>query len=201
MQKSGHLRPSCTSFVFLSGIFFASPFGNSHQQTNHRAQRHLVKKTDPKMMLSSAFRSVASATSSILKRSATATTTSRFASTLVVSDPLLEDGSTPACTQSAVTAAGQLGQSVDLLVVSSKPPSKVPDGVTKIYYVSCGDRLAETVASSIQAVATSKDCNIVLGSSSKFGNTVIPRAAALLESSPITDILEIHDASTYHQEN
>jgi electron transfer flavoprotein alpha subunit len=147
------------------------------------------------MMLSSSFRSVAGATSSILKRSATAAT-SRLASTLVVSDPLLDDGSTPACTQSAVTAAGQLGQSVDLLVVSSKPPSKVPEGVTKIYHVSCGDRLAETVASSIQAVATSKDCNIVLGCSSKFGNTVIPRAAALLESSPITDILEIHDAST-----
>ena len=70
----------------------------------------------------------------------------RFASTLVISDPLTDNGETPAPTQAAVTAASKFGQAVDLLVVSSTKPSKVPDGVTNVYHVECGDRLAETIA-------------------------------------------------------
>ena len=119
------------------------------------------------------------------------------ASTLVICDPLTDAGETPAPTQSAVTAANQLGQNVDLLVVSSTTPTKVPEGVTNVYHVNCDDRLAETVATSAQTVATSKDCNIVVGTSSKFGSTVVPRAAALLDCSPITDILEIHDSGKF----
>jgi hypothetical protein len=122
---------------------------------------------------------------------------SRWASTLVVSEPLTESGATPPGTQSSVTAAAQLGQDVDLLVVGDQAPSQVPAGVSNVYHVAIGDRLAESVAAAIQAVATSKDCSIVLGTSSKFGSTVIPRAAALLDASPITDILEILDPSEY----
>ena len=144
-------------------------------------------------MLSSSLRNPA------VRRWATTTTTSssRWASTLVISDPLNEAGETPPGTQSAVTAAGKFGQAVALLVVGESPPNKIPEGVTSVYYVGIGDKLSETVASSIQAVAMSKDCNIVVGTASKFGSTVIPRAAALLESSPITDILEIQDANTF----
>ena len=144
-------------------------------------------------MLSSSLRNPA------VRRWATTTTTSssRWASTLVISDPLNEAGETPPGTQSAVTAAGKFGQAVALLVVGASPPNKIPEGVTSVYYVGIGDKLSETVASSIQAVAMSKDCNIIVGTASKFGSTVIPRAAALLESSPITDILEIQDADTF----
>ena len=111
----------------------------------------------------------------------------------MVSDPLNEVGETPPGTQAAVTAASKLGQTVDLLVVSDKPPTKIPQGVSKVYHVGIGDRLAESVALSVKSVATSKDCNLVVGTASKFGSTVIPRAAALLDCSPITDILEIQD--------
>ena len=94
-----------------------------------------------------------------------------------------------------MTAAQQLGQPVDLLVVGSDAPQQVPDGLGRVFHVPIGDRLAETVASAIQSVATSNDCNVVVGTSTKFGSTVIPRAAALLDASPITDILEIQDSS------
>ena len=70
----------------------------------------------------------------------------RFASTLVISDPLTDNGETPAPTQAAVTAASKFGQAVDLLVVSETKPSKVPESVTNVYHVECGDRLAETIA-------------------------------------------------------
>ena len=56
------------------------------------------------------------------------------------------------------------------------------------------DKLSETVASAA-AEAAGDDCNIVMGTASKFGSTVVPRAAALLDVSPVTDILEIEDES------
>jgi electron transfer flavoprotein alpha subunit len=146
------------------------------------------------MMLSS----LRNSTLGVSRRWAASTTTSsRFASTLVVSDPLTPAGETPPATQSAVTAASKFGQPVDLLVVSSTVPTKIPQGVQKLYHVPIGDRLAESVASSIQAVVRDKGCNIVVGIASKFGSTIIPRAAALLDVSPITDVLEIQDAGTY----
>jgi len=135
---------------------------------------------------------------SSLKRHASARATARFASTLVVSEPLTDAAETPAGTRSAVTAAAKLGQDpVHLLVVSESAPSKVPAGVSKVYHVPIGDRLAETVASAIQTVVPISDASVVLGTASKFGSTVIPRAAALLNVSPITDIMEIHDADTF----
>jgi hypothetical protein len=120
-----------------------------------------------------------------------------WASTLVVSEPLLEDGSTPPATLSTATAARQLdnGSAIDLLVVGETPPTKIPDGINKVYHVPLSHRLSETVANAIEAIVKTKDCNVVVGASSKFGNTVIPRAAALLDVSPVTDILEIQSPS------
>ena len=124
-------------------------------------------------------------------------TTNRMASTLVISEPLNDDGSTPAGTQSTVTAATQLGDNdIHLLVVGDSAPTKVPQGVSKVVHVPIGDKLSETVASAVLEAA-SDDCNLVVGTASKFGSTVVPRAAALLDVSPVTDILEIEDESEY----
>jgi electron transfer flavoprotein alpha subunit len=102
------------------------------------------------------------------------------------------DGATPAATLSTATAAQKLGNpEIDLLVVGDSPPSKIPAGISKVYHVPIGDKLGESVANAIQRVATDKDCSVVLGTSTKFGSTVIPRAAAQLDVSPVTDILEI----------
>jgi len=133
--------------------------------------------------------------------SANTLATHRAASTLVISEPLDADGSTPAGTQSTVTAATKLnnGNDIHLLVVGGTSPSKVPDGVSKVFYVPIDDKLSETVANAVleTVTAVNDDCNFVVGTASKFGSTVVPRAAALLDVSPITDILEIQDDKTF----
>lgn len=131
-------------------------------------------------------------------RFSTKETTNRAASTLVISEPLEADGSTPAGTQSTVTAATQLnnGNEIHLLVVGGTSPSKIPEGVSKVYHVPIDDKLSETVASAV-VEAAGEDCNFVVGTASKFGSTVVPRAAALLDVSPVTDILEIEDEKTF----
>mmetsp|Transcript_4528 Transcript_4528/g.13033 ORF Transcript_4528/g.13033 Transcript_4528/m.13033 type:complete len:297 (+) Transcript_4528:368-1258(+) len=128
----------------------------------------------------------------------------RLASTLVISEPLEADGSTPAGTRSTVTAAKELGQSnaIRLLVVGASPPKSVPEGVSKVLHVPIDDKLSETVASAVKAVVegdndNDDECVLVVGTQSKFGSTVVPRAAALLDVSPVTDVLEIEDEQTF----
>jgi electron transfer flavoprotein alpha subunit len=120
----------------------------------------------------------------------------RFNSTLIVSDPL--DGTvTPPSTQAAVTAAQKLHDGpISLLVVSDKAPTKIPIGISKVYHLNCGDKLAETVASAMQQAQTNHSFTHILAPSSKFGSTVVPRAAALLGVSPVTDVLEILETGT-----
>ncbi len=122
--------------------------------------------------------------------------TQRMASTLVISEPLDDDGSTPAGTRSTVTAAAKLnnGNDIHLLVVGASAPTKIPEGISKILHVPIDDKLSETVAGAVAQTA-GDDCTVVMGTASKFGSTVVPRAAALLDVSPVTDILEIEDES------
>jgi len=69
-------------------------------------------------------------------------------------------------------------------------------GISKVFHVPIDDKLSETVANSIIEIIDD-DYNVVIGTASKFGSTVIPRTAALLDVSPITDILEIQDEKTF----
>eukprot|EP00536_Pseudo-nitzschia_multiseries_P009090 jgi/Psemu1/257829/estExt_Genewise1Plus.C_2470004 len=123
----------------------------------------------------------------------------RLASTLVISEPLETDGSTPAGTRSTVTAAQQINDNeIRLLVVGKTAPSSVPAGISRVLHVPIDDKLSETVASAVEAVVkTDDDCTVVVGTQSKFGSTVVPRAAALLDVSPVTDVLEIEDEQTF----
>jgi electron transfer flavoprotein alpha subunit len=125
-----------------------------------------------------------------------ATNNSRWASTLVLSEPLTADAWIPPSTQSAVQAALALAPSNDilLLVVGDAAPVKAPTGVTKIVHAITANShaTAETVAAAIQqAAAAADDVTHIVGASTKFGSMVIPRAAALFGSSPVTDIVEI----------
>jgi len=115
----------------------------------------------------------------------------RLASTLVVSDPLV-DTVTPPGTLAAVSAAQKLHDGpISLLVVSEAPPTKIPAGVSKVFHVACNDKLSETVASAMQKAQEGNSFTHILAPSSKFGSTVVPRAAALLNVAPVTDVLDI----------
>lgn len=121
----------------------------------------------------------------------------RLASTMVVSDPLVNT-ETPPGTLAAVSAAQKLHDGpISLLVVSEVPPTKIPAGVSKVLHVACGDQLSETVASSILKAQESNSFTHILAPSSKFGSTVVPRAAALLDIAPVTDVLEIIEPGEY----
>jgi electron transfer flavoprotein alpha subunit len=108
-----------------------------------------------------------------------------------------------AATLNTVTAARQLSDDVHLLVAGencagvAEAAAKVA-GVTKVL---CADDaryahgLAETLAALVVGLAG--DYSHVLAPADKFGKNFLPRAAALLDVSSISDIIEIKDADTY----
>jgi electron transfer flavoprotein alpha subunit len=130
----------------------------------------------------------------------------RWATTLV----LAEGSSISSVTCQAVTAATQLkNDQITLLVVSGSTsnaaPSQVPAGTTKLLHAALSQAVVvpESAASAVYA-AVQADPNIthVVSTSSKFGSTVLPRAAALLSSSgggcsPIHDVIQIISRDTF----
>ncbi|GAX26175.1 electron transfer flavoprotein alpha subunit [Fistulifera solaris] len=115
-----------------------------------------------------------------------------WASTLIVADP---GPSAPAC--AAVTAAKQLNadDTIDLVFVGTQAPQEVPSGVNSVFfYKSAETPTAETVAACVADAASGYDR--IIGTSTKFGATVLPRLAALVNASPVTDITSVIDSST-----
>jgi electron transfer flavoprotein alpha subunit len=153
-------------------------------------------------MLSTTFLRTAASAAARRVPSSSSQTTCRLASTLILSDPLTVDGSVPPATQSAVTAAIQLDSSsstsntIELLVVGAMTPTQVPRGVTKLHVATATQPTAETIASTVTQVVTDNNhkYDYVVGTSSKFGATVIPRIAAMLGVSPVTDIIQVLDS-------
>jgi electron transfer flavoprotein alpha subunit len=145
-----------------------------------------------------------------------------WASTVILSDPLIgpHRDTIPPATLSAVTAAHQLHPDDELILmaVSGKRSSSnattttmIPRGITKLIHVrvpTSSDNnnhnvvSPENVAAAVHQVVTEEqaaghECHAVLGASTKFGATVLPRVGALLRASPITDIIQIVNAGTY----
>lgn len=89
------------------------------------------------------------------------------------------------------------GNDINLLVVGGIIPTKIPSGISTIFHVPIDDKLSETVANAIVDIVDD-DCNIVIGTASKFGSTILPRAASILDVSPVSDIIEILDESKSH---
>lgn len=129
----------------------------------------------------------------------------RTLATLVISEPLEgTDGTTkspPAATCAAVAAAQQLNNPpIQLLVVGPHAPSHVPQGVDQIVHAAVVDApaTAETVAAAIAAAVQGDDrVTCVVGASTKFGATAVPRAAALLGISPVTDVVQILGSESF----
>lgn len=122
---------------------------------------------------------------------------------MVVSDPLSEDGSLPVATQSAVTAALRwleaAGEATTnecvLLTTGTAPPTTGVRGVTHAVHAMTESKVVETAANAIQQAATKHSPDVIMGTATKWGSSLIPRAAALLHKSPLSDVLDIVDAS------
>jgi len=122
-------------------------------------------------------------------------------SVLVVAEH--DNESIVAATLNTISAAAQLDDDVHVLVAgadcaaAAEAASKI-SGVTK---VRCADDsrydhgLAEATAALVAAIAG--EYTHVLTPADKFGKNFLPRAAALLDVSSISDIIEIKDADTF----
>jgi electron transfer flavoprotein alpha subunit len=115
------------------------------------------------------------------------------ASTLVVSDPLVA-GAVPPATLSVITAAQQLGDESVTLLTDGVPSGPVPDCISSI--LVGGGKTAESVAAAVHSVAKEHSYSHVLTSASKFGSNFAPRLAALLDVSPVTDVIQILSEGT-----
>ena len=122
-------------------------------------------------------------------------------SVLVVAEH--DNESLGSATLNTITAASQLSDDVQVLVAgencaaAAEAAAKVA-GVSK---VRCADdaRYAHSLAENLAALVVSLagDYSHVLTPADKFGKNFLPRAAALLDVSSISDITEIKDADTF----
>ncbi|KAL5736018.1 hypothetical protein ACOSP7_030488 [Xanthoceras sorbifolium] len=135
-------------------------------------------------------------------------TISRSASTLILAEH--ENGSIKAQTVSAVVAAKSLSEenSVSLLLAGSgrslkeaaKHAASCHPSVSQVL-IADSDKfeypIAEPWAKLVQMVQQSGGYSHIVSASSSFGKSILPRAAALLDVSPITDVIEISGSSQF----
>ena len=122
-------------------------------------------------------------------------------SVLVVAEH--ENENLRAATLNTITAASQLSDDVHVLVAGENC-SAVAETVAKVAGVTkvrCADdaRYAHGVAEPLAALVVSLagDYSHVLTPADNFGKNFLPRTAALLDVSSISDIIEIKDAETF----
>jgi len=127
----------------------------------------------------------------------------RSQSTLVVAEH--DNSALAAATLHAVTAAGQLGGEVSCLVAGSgcgpvaKELAAVP-GVAKVLVAdspSLKGFLPEHVTPVLQAAQDAFKFTHIVAGASAFSRSVLPRLAAQLDVSPISDIIGIKDPETF----
>jgi len=128
----------------------------------------------------------------------TLTSSIRSASTLIIVEPTNDTFLAPA-TLSAITAARQLDNSgpITLLSTTSIDPANVPSAVSSIIITNQSDSLAETISASVKKAHEANSYSHIIAPATKFGSNVLPRAAALLNASPITDIIDILSEDTF----
>lgn len=127
----------------------------------------------------------------------------RFQSTLVLAEH--NNGKLNPVTLSAITAAQKVGGTVSCLVAGTKCGSIVEQlskatGITKILVAENANLhglLPEPLAPLIVATQQQFGFTHILAGASAFGKTVLPRVAALLDVSPISDVTAITNSDTF----
>jgi electron transfer flavoprotein alpha subunit len=108
-----------------------------------------------------------------------------------------------AATRSAITAAAQLGGSIDVLVIGHNvnPVAQQAARVQGVARVLVADDaayakpLAENFAPLVQGIAI--NYSHVIAAASSFGKNLMPRVAALLDVDMVSEVTQIIDSSTY----
>lgn len=122
----------------------------------------------------------------------------RDASTLILAEPTksTSDELAPS-TLSTITAAQKLHSGpITILSLSTSDagpatPANIPDGVTSIVQAKIPNALVETISEILHKLQSDNSYTHILTPASKFGSSVLPRIAAVLESSPITDVVDV----------
>ncbi|KAL1207101.1 Electron transfer flavoprotein subunit alpha [Cardamine amara subsp. amara] len=135
-------------------------------------------------------------------RSISITNLSRCISTLILAEH--ESGSIKPQTVSTVVAANSLGESSSISLLLAGSGSSLQEAASQAaschpsvseVLVADSDKfeysLAEPWAKLVDFVRQQRDYSHILASSSSFGKNILPRVAALLDVSPITDVVKI----------
>ncbi|CAI4230140.1 unnamed protein product [Auanema sp. JU1783] len=139
----------------------------------------------------------------ILSQIARSSNQSRLQSTLVIAEH--DESNLAAITLNAITAAGKLGPDVSVLVTGAnaktiaEQASKV-NGVKRVLVAQneqLKNNLPERVAPIVHASQNQFKFNNIVAGASAFGRGIIPRVAAKLGASPISDVTEVHSADTF----
>lgn len=108
-------------------------------------------------------------------------------------------------TLNAITAAGKVGSDVSVLVTGANA-SKVAEQVAKINGIKrvlvaedaqLKNNLPERVAPVVLASQKQFSFSSIVAGASAFGRGIIPRVAAKLGCSPISDVIEVNSADTF----
>lgn len=127
----------------------------------------------------------------------------RNQSTLVIAEH--DNGKLAAVTGSAVTAASKIGGEISILVAGTEVKAVAEQasklkGVGKVFTAqsdSLKGFLPEAITPLVTAIHDKFKFSHILAGSSAFSKAVLPRIAAILDTSPITDVIAIKDAETF----
>lgn len=108
-------------------------------------------------------------------------------------------------TANAVTAAKRLGGDVTVLVAGTKVGSVAEaaaklDGVSKVLVAESAafhGQLAEALTPLVLATQNQYKFTHILAGASALGKAVLPRIAAKLDVSPISEIIDVKSADTF----
>ncbi|GBN89234.1 Electron transfer flavoprotein subunit alpha, mitochondrial, partial [Araneus ventricosus] len=127
----------------------------------------------------------------------------RYKGTLVIAEH--NEGKVVPITYSAITAAKQLGSEVTVLVAGTETSSVVSEvskaeGINKILSAdneAFKGLLPESLTPLILASQKQYSFTHIVAGASAFGKNLIPRIAAKLDVSPISDVIGIKNADTF----
>lgn len=127
----------------------------------------------------------------------------RFESTIIVGEH--NEGKVCGSTLSAITAAKKIGGDISVLVAGNniadvaQQVSKI-SGVTKVLTIendALKGLLPETLAPLVVSAQNAGKYTHILAGASSLGKSLLPRVAALLDVSPISEIIEVKSPDTF----